>query len=224
VYAGRFDRRELCVVGTGGETVALACPIEEAVRAHVNETTSISAQSDEQRLIAAAKAGDQHAYGQLLERHQAVAFRAACLITGSAVEAEDATQDACVKAWLALGRFRPDAPFRPWLVRIAINEARNRRRGAGRRATLVLRLGPEAAGARPAASAESEALAGEERARLASAVGRLREDDQLVIAARYFLGLSEADTAIALGLRLGTVKSRLSRALGRLQTELERTE
>jgi RNA polymerase sigma-70 factor (ECF subfamily) len=186
--------------------------------------TSVSARSDERHLIAAAKAGDQHAYGQLLERHQAVAFRAACLITGSAVEAEDATQDACVKAWLALGRFRPDAPFRPWLVRIAINEARNRRRGAGRRATLVLRLGSSADGDESAPSAEAESLAGEGRARLASAVGRLREDDQLVIAARYFLGLSEAETAMALGLRRGTVKSRLSRALDRLQTELEATE
>jgi RNA polymerase sigma factor (sigma-70 family) len=73
-------------------------------------------------------------------------------------------------------------------------------------------------------SAETAALAGEQRARLASAVGRLREDDQLVIAARYFLGLSEAETAIALGLRRGTVKSRLSRALGRLQTGLEASE
>jgi RNA polymerase sigma-70 factor (ECF subfamily) len=203
--------------------MALASPIEEALRANVGQTASISAVSDEQHLIAAAKAGDQRAYGQLLGRHQAVAFRAAYLITGSAVEAEDATQEACVKAWLALRRFRPDAPFRPWLVRIAINEARNRRRGAGRRATLVLRLGPESAGPGSAPSAESEALAGEERARLASAVGRLREDDQLVIAARYFLGLSEAETATALGLRRGTVKSRLSRALGRLHTELEAT-
>ena len=191
------------------------------MRAQVSQITSISDRSDEQRLIAAAKAGDQNAYAKLLERHQAVAFRAACLITGSAAEAEDATQEACVKAWLALRRFRPDAPFRPWLVRIAINEARNRRRGAGRRATLVLRVSPSAAESAP--SAETEALAGEERARLASAVGLLREDDQLVIAARYFLGLSEAETATALGLRRGTVKSRLSRALGRLQTELETT-
>ena len=194
------------------------------MRAHVSETTSISAPSDEQRLIAAAKAGDQQAYRRLLERHHAVAFRAACLITGSAMEAEDATQDACVKAWLSLGRFRLGAPFRPWLVRIAINEARNRRRGAGRRRALVLRLGPEGAGTESAPSAESEALVSEQRARLVSAVGRLREDDQLVVAARYFLGLSEAETAIALGLRRGTVKSRLSRALGRLQTELEMTE
>jgi RNA polymerase sigma-70 factor (ECF subfamily) len=204
--------------------VATASPIEEAVRADVSQATSSSAVTDERRLIAAAKAGDQRAYGQLLERHQAVAFRAACLITGSAVEAEDAAQDACVKAWLALRRLRPDAPFRPWLVRIAINEARNRRRGAGRRATLVLRLAPEVVGAESAPSAESEALASEERVRLASAVGRLREHEQLVIAARYFLGLSEAETAIALGLRRGTVKSRLSRALDRLQTELRTTE
>jgi len=210
---------------SAGPGVSATSSIEEAEPGHLSDTASISsAPSDERQLIAAAKSGDQHAYGQLLARHQAVAFRAARLITGSAAEAEDATQDACVKAWLALSRFRADAPFRPWLVRIAINEARNRRRGAGRRATLVLRLGPDAVGAEPAPSAETEALAGTERADLASAVGRLREDDQLVIAARYFLGLSEAETAIALRLRRGTVKSRLSRALGRLQTELETTE
>lgn len=211
----------------------------EAVHAQVTQTSSISAQSDEGQLIAAAKAGDQRAYGQLLQRHQAVAFRAACLVAGSAADAEDATQDACVKAWLALPRFRPDAPFRPWLVRIAINEARNRRRGAGRSATLLLRLGQEpahaahaahaahtaeAAGAGAAPSAETEAVAAEDRARLAEAVGRLREADQMVIAARYFLGLSEAETAIALELRPGTVKSRLSRALGRLHTQLEETD
>jgi RNA polymerase sigma-70 factor (ECF subfamily) len=190
------------------------------VPAQVIQTTSISAQSDEGQLIAAAKAGDQRAYGQLLARHQAVAFRAAYLIAGSSADAEDATQDACVKAWLTLPRFRPDAPFRPWLVRIAVNEARNRRRGAGRRATLMLKLGPHSADLVAAPSAEAEAVAADDRARLSSAVGRLREDDQLVIAARYFLGLSEAETAIALGLRVGTVKSRLSRALGRLQTQL----
>ena len=179
---------------------------------------------EERELIAKAKAGDHDAYARLLERHQAVAFRAAYLVTGSAAEAEDATQEACVKAWLALARFRSGAPFRPWLVRIAVNEARNRRRGAGRRAALALRVSPEPAGGGAAPSAEAEVLTAEERGRLASAVGRLREDDQLVIAARYFLGLSEAETAIALRLRRGTVKSRLSRALGRLRTQLETIE
>lgn len=176
---------------------------------------------EERRLVAAAKAGDRQAYARLLERHQAIAFRAAFVVTGSAAEAEDATQEAYVKAWLALGRFRADAPFRPWLVQIVINEARNRRRGASRRVGLALRLVDDPAAAGAAASAESEALAGEERARLAAAVSRMREDDQLVIAARYFLGLSEAEAAGALGVRPGTVKSRLSRALDRLRGELE---
>lgn len=178
-------------------------------------------ESDEERLLARAKQGDQQAYARLLARHQTVAFRAAYLITGSAAEAEDATQEACMRAWLALGRFRPGAPFRPWLVQIAVNEARNRRRAAGRRAGLVLRLNPSFTEPDSVPSAESEALAGEERAQLAEAVARLREDDQLIIAARYFLGLSEAETAIALRLRRGTVKSRLSRALGRLEKQLE---
>ena len=176
---------------------------------------------DEGRLIAEAKSGNQRAYAELLRRHQAVAFRAAYLVTGSAAEAEDATQEACMKAWLALGRFRPGAPFRPWLVQIAVNEARNRRRAAGRRAGLALRLNPSFTESDSVPSAESEALAGEERAQLAAAVARLREDDQLIIAARYFLGLTEAETAITLRLRRETGKSRLSRALGRLEEQLE---
>jgi DNA-directed RNA polymerase specialized sigma24 family protein len=74
------------------------------VPAFVSQSPTISVPPDEPRLIAAAKAGDQRAYAQLLARHQAVAFRAAYLVTGSAAEAEDATQEACVKAWLALPR------------------------------------------------------------------------------------------------------------------------
>jgi RNA polymerase sigma factor (sigma-70 family) len=176
---------------------------------------------DEQRLVAAARGGDRVAYGRLLTRHQEVAFRASYLVCGSTVEAEEATQEACVKAWMALGRFRPDAPFRPWLVRIAVNEARNRRRGAGRRAGLTLRLSGDPMTVAAAPSAEDEVLAAAERARLIAALEELREHDQLVIAARYLLGLSEAETATALGLRRGTVKSRLSRALDRLRARLE---
>ncbi len=198
--------------------------VEESVSVQVSQITPVSAPFDERPLIVAAKAGDQRAYAQLLGRHQAVAFRAAYLITGSAAEAEDAAQEACVKAWLALDRFRPSAPFRPWLVQIAVNEAHNRRRSAGRRAGLALRLRPDTSEVGLAPSAEAQAMAAEERQRLASAVARLREEDQLVIAARYLLGLSEAETAIALRLRRGTVKSRLSRALERLQAQLEALE
>lgn len=201
--------------------MVVSSAVAEDVPEDVSRITTIPVEPDEQRLIAAAKAGDKDAYAELLRRHQAVAFRAAYLISGSEAEAEEATQEACVKAWLAVGRFRSGAPFRPWLVRIAVNEARNRRRGAGRRAGLALRVSGDPGRSAVAASAESEALASEEWAGLAAAVRRLREDDQLVIAARYFLELSEAESAIALGVRRGTVKSRLSRALGRLRDQLE---
>jgi RNA polymerase sigma factor (sigma-70 family) len=209
------------VANGGNEAMVVGSWVLESESARMSSTITGPSEFEEHRLIAAAKAGDQDAYARLLRCHQAVAFRAAYLITGSTAEAEDATQEAFVKAWLALGRFRPDAPFRPWLVRIAVNEARNRRRGAGRQAGLALRVGADPADAVSAASAEVEALAGEERVRLVSAIGNLRADDQLVIAARYLLGLSEAETAIALRLRRGTVKSRLSRALGRLEAQLE---
>jgi RNA polymerase sigma-70 factor (ECF subfamily) len=182
-----------------------------AAPAHVAE--------EDAALVAAACGGDKGAYAELVRRHQAVAFRVAHLVTGSTAEAEDAAQDAFVKAWLALHRFRRGAPFRPWLLQIVANEARNRRRASGRRAGLALRLAAEP-GVAP--SAEALALGEAERRALLDAVGRLREEDQLAIAARYFAGLSEAETAAVLGWRLGTVKSRLSRALGRLREEVER--
>ena len=171
-------------------------------------------------LVAQAKQGDTRAYGTLVEEHQTIAFRTAYLITGSAADAEDAVQEAFVKAHRALGRFRPGAPFRPWLLSIVANEARNRRRSAGRRERLALRAAedPLSGGAVP--SPEAALLEVERREELLAAVNELREDDRLAIACRYFLGLSEQETASALGWRRGTVKSRTSRALARLRAEL----
>ena len=172
-------------------------------------------------LVGLAQSGDSAAYQTLVEEHQTIAFRTAYLITGSAADAEDAVQEAFVKAFYALKRFRPDAPFRPWVLRIVANEARNRRRSAGRRERLALRAAedPLSGGAVP--SPEAALLESEERAELLAAVEGLREEDQLVIACRYFLELSEEETAAALDWRRGTVKSRLSRALERLRARME---
>jgi RNA polymerase sigma factor (sigma-70 family) len=152
--------------------------------------------------------------------HQAVAFRTAYLITGDASEAEDAAQEAFVKAYRALGRFRPGAPFRPWLLAVVTNEAKNRRKAAGRRADLTLRAAGEVPPRDPASSPEASVLAAERQAELLGALRTLREEDRLVIGYRYFLGLSEAETAATLGCAQGTVKSRLSRALARLREKM----
>ncbi len=98
---------------------------------------------DESDLIGRAKRGDTLAYEELVYAHQGIAFRTAYVIAGNAADAEDAAQDGFVKAWRALGRFREGAPFRPWLLQIVANEARNRRRSAGRRAHLALRAATE---------------------------------------------------------------------------------
>ena len=171
-------------------------------------------------LVDRARRGDVAAYEQLVERYQQPLFRAAYLITRSAADAQEAAQDAFVKAHAALGRFRSGAPLRPWLMRIAINEARNRRRAAGRREALAVRAAAErpSEGADP--SPEAALLAAERRRELLRALERLREDDRLVIGCRFFFDLSERETAEALGWRLGTVKSRQSRALTRLRAEL----
>jgi RNA polymerase sigma factor (sigma-70 family) len=177
-----------------------------------------AAEVAEGRLVARARDGDREAFAGLVELHRHVAFRAAYFVTGSAAEAEDAAQEGFVKAWRALGRFRPGAPFRPWLLRIVANEARNRRRAAGRRTAVALRAAEIAPG--PAGSPEADLLAAEQRAELLTAVAALSESDRLVIACRYFLELGEEETAGVLACRRGTVKSRTSRALARLREQL----
>jgi RNA polymerase sigma factor (sigma-70 family) len=135
-------------------------------------------------------------------------------------DAADAVQEAFLKAYAALPRFRQDAPFRPWLLKIVANEARNRRRSAERRSGLAVRAAASNPGPSVGASPEAEVLAAETRDHLRAALAVLRDEDREVIAARYFLGLSEAETAESLSLPRGTVKSRTSRALGRLRESL----
>jgi RNA polymerase sigma factor (sigma-70 family) len=175
---------------------------------------------EETKLVQRAQRGDAHAYEQLVERHQALALRTAHVITGSAADAEEAAQDAFVKAYRALGGFRIGEPLRPWLLRIVANESRNRRRAAGRRRALGLR----AAAVEPRLEAEgpeAAVLGAERRDQLLEALAALRDDDRLVLSCRFLLDLSEEETAQVLSLRRGTVKSRTSRALARMRGKLE---
>jgi RNA polymerase sigma-70 factor (ECF subfamily) len=172
-------------------------------------------------LVERACRGDAGAYGRLVERYQDLAFRTAWIIVGDSTEAQDAAQEAFIKAYYALARFRPGEPFRPWLLQIVANQARNQRRAGGRRSALTLRaMALERPSGDAAPSPEASALLEEQRQTLLKAVGSLREEDRLVVACRYFLELSEVEMAAALGCARGTVKSRLSRALGRLRKAL----
>jgi RNA polymerase sigma factor (sigma-70 family) len=153
-------------------------------------------------------------------RYTPIAHRTA-LLFGAGAEADDVVQESFVKAFRSLGSFRAGAPFRPWLLSIVVNETHNLHRSARRRAGLALRVArlPEDAGARPP-DPSLVAAAHERRTALLDAVRALPERDRMVVTCRYLLELSETETAHALGWPSGTVKSRLSRALQRLQQVL----
>lgn len=170
--------------------------------------------------MASARGGDLDAYEVLVVRYSPLAHRTAVLF-GAGDDAPDVVQEAFVKAFRSLRRFREGAAFRPWLLQIVVNETRNLHRSRSRRATLAARV-VALGGSGPAevSGADVEALAHERRAALLAAVQALPERDRAVVTCRYLLELSESETARALGWPAGTVKSQLSRALDRLQAML----
>lgn len=178
---------------------------------------------DDDMLIRQASRYDVAAYEELVRRYQDLAFRTAYLITGEATAAEDATQEAFLRIYRSLPRFRLGSPFRPWLLRIVANEARRRRAHSDRQTRIELQVArqvPPSWGR----SVEGEVMLSEERRRLHEAVQQLPPTDQLVISFRFVLDLSEAEIATAMDCPRGTVKSRLSRAMARLRSILTSTD
>jgi RNA polymerase sigma factor (sigma-70 family) len=194
--------------------------LEPVRRARCSTGTVEDRPPQESQLVARAKRGELDAYEDIVRMHQRIAFRTAWVLTRSDTDAEEAAQDAFIKAHAALPRFRDGAPFRPWLLTIVANEARNRVRSRGRRGRLALRVAEERRPDDAVPSPEAALLDSERRDELLAAIERLPDQARDAIACRYLLELSEDETAAALGCARGTVKSRVSRALERLRAEL----
>ena len=174
---------------------------------------------DDTALVRRALAGDGRSYGDLVRRHQDTALRVAYGICGSTEEARDIVQDALVKAHRALPTWRGDAPVRSWLLRIVANDARNAVRARARRRRREQRFGAlrEAGAADPVGDAITVSADARETLAL---LARLDERDRAVLACRFVAGLSERETAVALDVPAGTVKSRTARALERARALL----
>ncbi|MBV9358726.1 MAG: DUF1002 domain-containing protein [Chloroflexi bacterium] len=170
-------------------------------------------------LVVRAQRGELDAYTELVQRHQQLAIRVAYMVTRNQADAEDVAQEALLKAYSALAQVDPNA-FRAWLLRIVVNQARNHLKAARRRTALAERSATDRPGALTAPSAETSVLASQQRVVLMRALDELREEDRLAIGYRYFFDLSESEMVEALGWPRGTVKSRLSRALGRYRQAL----
>jgi len=170
---------------------------------------------DESTLVRRAIDGEAAAWEPLVLAHQEAVFRLCYLLLGDPDEADDIAQETFLRAWNHLRRFDPTRPLRPWLLSIASNLASNRRRSAGRYLAALTRAFRK----EPVASTSTEEKSARqmEASDLWKAVQTLSVPDQKIIYLRYFLDLPVAETAQALQVAEGTVKSRLSRALERLR-------
>lgn len=166
--------------------------------------------SDEE-LVGEARAGSRDAAGRLFDRHWRVVWRAAYAVSGSSEGAEDCAQDAFMRAFAHLGDYRGPS-FRAWVTRIAVNRSLDHLRRA-RRLTPISEETVDPSVRMPAPDAA-----------LDRALRDLSADKRAIVVLRFWLGYSPPEVADLLGLPLGTVHSRLSRALTQLREDLEVTD
>jgi RNA polymerase sigma factor (sigma-70 family) len=167
-------------------------------------------------LVSRSRSRDRDAFELLVAQHAAATFRLAAAIVGPA-DAADVTQESFVAAWQQLPKLRDADAFGPWLRRICVNRSRNWLRSRGRRPRAALDLGEETG---MEDSRRDFRVDVETRAILEPAFESLSADQRAVLSLHYSLDLSIAESADALGIRVGTAKSRLSAGLAALRREL----
>jgi RNA polymerase sigma-70 factor (ECF subfamily) len=173
----------------------------------------------EAALVERAAGGDHEAYATLVRPYERIAYRLAVAVTGRHADAEEASQNGLIKAYRSLDRFVPGAAFRPWLLRIVVNEAHNVVRSSRRHDRLGARAGEQHV--TQVAAPEDAVIAREEVETVLGAIARLSEDDRLAVALRYFAELPDAEAAALAGTTREAYRVRLLRARRRLQTLLE---
>ncbi len=186
-------------------TIALTTAAGHGVElvTHREQPTTGTRDPADSGLAAAAKDGDQEAFGILVDRYAGVVRRVARSILGNGFDADDAAQDAFLSAWRNLDRFDPRRPFRPWLMRIAVNAATDlyRRRKVRHASTLPETLEDRAAG--PDRETDRSLL----RQRLSEALSELSERQRLAVTMFDAEGYSHADIAEIMDVPVGTVRS-----------------
>jgi RNA polymerase sigma-70 factor (ECF subfamily) len=187
-----------------------------------NESTAAGISMDmtgtTEDLVTAAMAGDREAFASLVRLESRDAYRLTLVILRNPHDAEDAAQDAFLRAWRQLPGLRAAGAWTPWFRRVTVNSALalHRRRGNGRATVPLGELEPA-----PLPDGSGYVAMRDQVKRL---VGGLEEADRALLVLRFGLDLELADVAAALGIPLGTAKSRLHRALTRLRAQLEATD
>ncbi|MDE2860031.1 MAG: RNA polymerase sigma factor [Chloroflexota bacterium] len=165
---------------------------------------------DEQDAIRRCQIGDRESFRPIVERYGSVLMGTIYLMVRDRAISEELVQETFVRAWNGIATFRLGRPLKPWLVRIAVNQALN---ANARRQTPVEPL----SAANEGGAADPGFGQSDEQHEVRQALSRLSADHRRVVVLRYFADLSTREAADALGIREGTVKSRLARALEQLR-------
>ena len=178
----------------------------------------------QRELLQRARAGDGDAFAELCAPFSPMVYRHCLQMLGQEADAQDAAQEAMVRAYRAMPRFLGQSGIATWLYRIAHNTCldilkrpQRKRESASMEQLREAGFEPQAPGDTPESAYERKA----EAQRLASAIAKLPRDQQTLLNLRYGENYSYEELARATGLREGTVKSKLSRAKSRLQGLLE---
>lgn len=204
-----------------GQAMTQATTEDNLREDHLSQPRPATVADVESDWIRRARSGDQEAFAKIVLHHQASALRLATVICGDSTEAYDIVQEAFLKTHRHLRTVRQTDSLRPWIMRVVANEAKNSQRSRWRRerrANRDISLRTDALD-----ETEDAALSNVEARSLLDAIGRLADRDRRVIGCRFFAQLSEAETAAALGVAVGTVKSQTARALTRLRAEIAST-
>ena len=169
--------------------------------------------------IARCQEGDREAFRVLVDRHKDVLYGTALLMTGNRAIAEEAVQEAFLSAWSGIGGFRRGKPLKPWLTRILVNGVLTQKR---KRSLTTIPIEDSDGTGDLSVSDQTDVI--ERRAILRQALDKLAPNQRQVVVLRYFAELTVPEIAGAMGVKEGTVKSRLHRALSRLREHLEEFE
>ena len=169
----------------------------------------------ERELVLAARLGDEVAFARLIEAEAPRIYRAVLAVVRSPEDAQEVIQDATVRAWRQLDGLRDADIWPAWFRRIAVRQAIDR---AGRQSRMRLHeIDLDSMGSEPARDPSSGWT---DRVAVTSALRQLSTEDRVLLGLRFGADLAVADVAAALDIPLGTAKSRLHRALGRLASAL----
>lgn len=176
----------------------------------------------EDTIIQRAQMGDQLAFQQLIEAYNAIAWRTVQVLLPDRAAAEDVMQEAWLDVWRGLSRFQRGRPFRPWLLTIVANRCRMTTR---RRQGSIQSL--DTAEAEQLLSVDDvleDVLRLEEDSELQFALETVSTEQRQILELRFFADLDLNEITLITGTPLGTVKSRLHRALNSLRQHLRPTE